>query len=74
MNLCDRVRANVLYFLEAKGMTYGDLGFDRRYVGHMLAGDKGFSVARIADFAAALHVDVSELTVMRPEFKEARKP
>jgi hypothetical protein len=78
VNLSDRVRANVLFFLEAKSWTYNDLGrefdrpLDRRYVGHMLRGDKGFSASRIDDFAAAFGVDVSELCVMRPEFKEAR--
>jgi len=76
VNLSDRVRANVLYFLEAKGWTYADLGrefdppVDRRYVRHMLADKtkhrKGFSASRIDGFAAAFGVDVSELC------KEAR--
>lgn len=67
MNLSDRVRANVLHLLEAKRWSYSDLGrefdrpLDRRYVGHMLRGDKGFSAARIDEFAAAFGVDVSEL-------------
>ncbi len=71
MNLSDRVRANVLHLLEAKGWTYSDLGWDRRYVGHMLADKtenrKGFSAARIDEFAARLKVDVSELCRMPPE-------
>lgn len=74
MNLSDRVRANVLYFLEAKGMTYAELGFDRRYVGHMLRDGKGFSSRRIDDFAAALRVDVADLARHPDLFKEARKP
>lgn len=69
MNLSDRVRANVLHLLEAKGWSYSDLGrelnpsrpLDRRYVGHMMRGDKGFSAARIDEFAAAFGVDVMEL-------------
>lgn len=71
MNLSDRVRANVLDFMEGKGWTYADLGrefdppLDRRYVRHMLADKgphrKGFSASRIDDFAAAFRVDVSEL-------------
>lgn len=69
MNLSDRVRANVLHLLEAKAMIYSDLGWDRRYVGHMLRGDKGFSADRIDDFAAALHVDVAELCKIPPGFR-----
>lgn len=65
MNLSDRVRANVLRLLEAKGMTYSDLGWDRRYVGHMLNDKghnrKGFSLARVQEFADRLHVDPMEL-------------
>lgn len=61
MNLSDRVRANVLHLLEAKGWAYSDLGWDRRYVGHMLRGDKGFSVAQVQEFAARLKVDPCEL-------------
>lgn len=80
MNLSDRVRANVLYFLEAKGWSYSDLGrefsrpLDRRYVGHMLKGDKGFSASRIDEFAAAFGVDVADLARHPDLFKEARKP
>ena len=63
MHLSDRVRSNVRLILEAKAMSYSDLGWDRRYVGHMLRGDKGFSAERIQDFADALNVDVSLLCV-----------
>lgn len=65
MNLSDRVRANVLHLLEAKRWTYSDLGWDRRYVGHMLSDKgknrRGFSAARIQEFADRLGVDVSDL-------------
>jgi len=65
VNLSDRVRANVLHLLEAKGWTYSDLGWDRRYVGHMLSdrgrNQKGFSLSRVEEFAARLHVDPIEL-------------
>lgn len=71
MTLSDRVRANVLHLLEAKGWTYSDLGWDRRYVGHMLRGDKGFSADRIDEFAARLKVDVSELCKIPPAGGEA---
>lgn len=74
MNLSDRVRANVRLLLEAKRMTYSDLGTHKQTVWNILSGRQGFSCSRIDDFAAALKVDVSELTVVRPEFKEARKP
>lgn len=70
MILSDRVRANVRLLLEAKGMTYSDLGIHRQSVWNMLAGRRGFSCSRIDDFAAALKVDVSELTVVRSEFNE----
>lgn len=66
MNLSDRVRANVLHLLEAKGWTYSDLGWDRRYVSHVLRGDKGFTTDRIDEFAARLGVDVSILCARPP--------
>ena len=72
MNLSDRVRANVRFFLEAKGMTYSDLGMHRQSVWNMLNGRLGFSCARIQEFADRFHVDVAELCVERPEVKEGR--
>lgn len=74
MNLSDRVRANVRLLLEAKGMTYSDLGWPRQDVFGMLSGRRGFSCERIQAMADRLRVDVAELCVVRPEFKEARKP
>jgi len=63
VNLSDRVRANVRLLLEAKGMTYSDLGMHRQSVWNMLSGRRGFSCARIDEFAAALKVDVADLCV-----------
>jgi len=72
VNLLDRVRANMRHLLEAKGWTYGDLGFPRQYVCHFLRGDYGASASRLDEFAAAFGVDVAELCILRPEFKETR--
>lgn len=79
MNLSDRVRANVLHLMEAKGWTYADFGremsppLDRRYVRHMLADrskhGKGFSASRIDGFAAAFGLDVAELCKIPPGFR-----
>ena len=79
MNLSDRVRANVLHLMEAKRWTYADFGremsppLDRRYVRHMLADrtkhGKGFSAARIDEFARAFGIDVSDLTRVPPGFR-----
>jgi hypothetical protein len=79
VNLSDRVRANVLHFMEAKGWTYADLGREldppanRRYVWHMLADrskhGKGFSASRIDEFALAFGVDVGLLCREPSEFR-----
>lgn len=61
MNLSARIRANVRFFLEAKGLTYADLGWPAHYVSHVLTGKYGLSEKRIQEFADRLHVDVAEL-------------
>lgn len=61
MNLSDRVRANIALLMEARGYTYSDLGWPRNYVGDVIHGRRGLSLARTDEFAARLKVDPCEL-------------
>lgn len=67
MNLSDRVRYNIRFFLEAQGKTYGEIGFHRTYVSDVIHGRRHPSPSRIDEFAARLKVDVSELCRMPEE-------
>lgn len=60
-SLASRVAANIAYFLEAQGKTYGDLGWSYNYVCDVVHGHRKPSVRRIQEFADRLHVDVMEL-------------
>lgn len=61
MNLSDRIRANIRYFLEAQGKSYGDLGWPKNYVSDVVNGVCGLSTARVQEFADRLHVNVADL-------------
>lgn len=61
MNLHDRIRANIATLLEARGYTYGDLGWPYNYVCDVVRGKRGLSLSRVDEFAARLGVDVAEL-------------